>query len=579
MYSRYFSIEYSRPTICKILSLLLFFLPSKKLFILRLSIMEAFDCLALLKRAAVNTILNSFCDKNCSTGSIESAIINNNSSNKLVYVNVVNSSQEILQDLFGGNLPLISDQDYEAMCNKITTPFNYDRGEVKFYLPRIAEMIAAVFPNGRNRTFRGKNVVGLEQQIPSKCFSIPDFCFGMSLRAADIYLHFGIKQIDDLVEGIMQSCAYTLLTLIDRIELMRRDDIEYVAYCVASDGKHLAVAKVSVDFRKKIGKNVSISHSAEWCDLSIDPLVGPDGRQADGIRVLHGLLSLDPAKLGHLEGGTLVDGHILNAVLGKGGFSTVYAATPPVGEGQVVLKMCHFLPTVATDLETVNEPVMKELSVLQQLQAGACEHIPQLSPLQCAPDATFKWVSTLHVNLTLTEYLRGDNDMVNTAAARSLFAKGYLSQGLRAAVNHAHSKNIGHCDLQPENVTVNNRNPAVPIVVLIDWGLAGYLGDERHRESGSMEFYHDEIYTTDIYNTQHIIKPEHDIVAVDYVAVSVIRFDVKNSVFLAVPWKRKNTTLLQRVLLRAQYVQYYLAGQGDAPAEQEQEEEEVAGPT
>lgn len=89
-----------------------------------------------------------------------------------------------------------------------------------------------------------------------------------------------------------------------------------------------------------------------------------------------------------------------------------------------------------------------------------------------------------------------------------------------AAVAHAHTNLIVHCDLKPSNVLVRNDNR----VKLLDFGIAKFLEDEKHAADGTQLTREGERAMTPEYAAPEQLRGEPVTVGVDVYALGVLLY-------------------------------------------------------
>lgn len=161
---------------------------------------------------------------------------------------------------------------------------------------------------------------------------------------------------------------------------------------------------------------------------------------------------------GRLLAGTVVDGYKIEALLGRGGFAEVYAATTSGGE-RVAIKILHRLD------EQSRLRFERESNILSQV------HHPNFPKL-------LSFGSCGARPYVVTELMRGGNlPQKDREVAR------YLLKVI-SAVEELHRKGYVHRDIKPANIL--ERPDGEP--VLIDFGLAAPISEvDRAREALSEE--------------------------------------------------------------------------------------------
>ncbi|MEO8549218.1 MAG: serine/threonine-protein kinase [Kofleriaceae bacterium] len=175
--------------------------------------------------------------------------------------------------------------------------------------------------------------------------------------------------------------------------------------------------------------------------------------------------------------GTEVGEYVVEAVLGRGGFGTVYRASHPVIGKQVAIKV--LARKYAAD-PTVISRFAAEARAVNQIRHRNIIDIFQFSQLA---DGRHYYVMECLDGEPLDRYLAEHGPLTLAEALPILRAIG-------RALDAAHAKGIAHRDLKPENIFLARDPDGEQFPKLLDFGIAKLLGgddgDNRHRTATGM---------------------------------------------------------------------------------------------
>ncbi|MFT3691595.1 MAG: serine/threonine-protein kinase [Kofleriaceae bacterium] len=170
--------------------------------------------------------------------------------------------------------------------------------------------------------------------------------------------------------------------------------------------------------------------------------------------------------------GTMVGEYTIDAVLGRGGFGTVYRGVHPVIGKQVAIKV--LARKFAAD-EMVISRFAAEARAVNQINHHNIIDIFQFSQLA---DGRHYYIMECLEGETLDAYLKEHGPLALADAVPILRAIG-------RALDAAHAKGIAHRDLKPENIFLARDADGALFPKLLDFGIAKLLGDDsgdiRHR--------------------------------------------------------------------------------------------------
>ncbi len=164
--------------------------------------------------------------------------------------------------------------------------------------------------------------------------------------------------------------------------------------------------------------------------------------------------------------GRTISHYKIVAKLGEGGMGVVYKAEDTVLQRPVALK---FLPA-----RLASDPVAKQRFINEARAASALNH-PNICTIYAVEDAGDRpFIAMEFVDgQMLSQIISG----APLAISNILAIAGQIAEGL----NKAHSKNITHRDLKPDNVMVT----AEGLVKVMDFGLAKMKNQSKLTKSGS----------------------------------------------------------------------------------------------
>ncbi|HEY0254379.1 MAG TPA: serine/threonine-protein kinase, partial [Kofleriaceae bacterium] len=178
-----------------------------------------------------------------------------------------------------------------------------------------------------------------------------------------------------------------------------------------------------------------------------------------------------------LPTGTQVGEYVIDHVLGRGGFGTVYRCVHPVIGKQVAIKVLS--RTLSGD-EAMVSRFAAEARAVNQIKHRNIIDIFQFSTLA---DGRHYYVMECLEGETLDAYLKAHGRLSLAEALPILRAIG-------RALDAAHAKGIAHRDLKPENVFLATDSDGERVPKLLDFGIAKLFGDEtgdvRHRTATGM---------------------------------------------------------------------------------------------
>jgi serine/threonine-protein kinase len=165
------------------------------------------------------------------------------------------------------------------------------------------------------------------------------------------------------------------------------------------------------------------------------------------------------------ERGLFAGRYRIDSVLGTGGMGIVYAATHVELGLPVAIKIIH--PTLADSAEA-------RARFAIEARAGAALRSPHTIRVY---DAGQLGVSQSYV---VMERLEGTNLGALLQAKGALPVETAVEYVLQActALSEAHSIGVIHRDIKPENLFLAQSRNAAPLIKLLDFGIARWVGDE-----------------------------------------------------------------------------------------------------
>ena len=160
-----------------------------------------------------------------------------------------------------------------------------------------------------------------------------------------------------------------------------------------------------------------------------------------------------------LPAGSTVGEYVIEDVLGRGGFGTVYRAVQPVIGKRVAIKVLG--RKFSADGEMVSRFVAEARAVNQIRH----RHIIDIFSFGQLPDGRQYYVM---------EHLEGEPLDQHLAANGPLKLQSALPilRGIARALDAAHAKGVAHRDLKPENVFLARDDEGAPFPKLLDFGIA-----------------------------------------------------------------------------------------------------------
>lgn len=146
-------------------------------------------------------------------------------------------------------------------------------------------------------------------------------------------------------------------------------------------------------------------------------------------------------------------------VIGKGGMGTVYLCWDPYFRRQVAIKCMR--PHLR-DQKRSTKRFLKEARI-----AGSMAHPNIIAVYELAEGDPPYYVMPYCQGRSLKQLLANDTTAPAIATALRLFLQ------ICQAMNYAHSKNILHRDLKPDNILIGDFGE----LVIVDWGLAAVPGE------------------------------------------------------------------------------------------------------
>ncbi len=171
-------------------------------------------------------------------------------------------------------------------------------------------------------------------------------------------------------------------------------------------------------------------------------------------------------------GRTIADRYKIEAVLGRGGMSTVYQATDPNLKRTVAVKLIH--PHLSVDPEFVHR-FEQEAAAVARLRHP---NIIQVYDFDHDGDTYYM----------VLEYVPGQTLQAKLKSLNAVQQRFPLQQTIRImttmsdAVAYAHERSMIHRDLKPANVMLNLKEEPI----LMDFGVAKMLGEVHYTATGAI---------------------------------------------------------------------------------------------
>ena len=196
----------------------------------------------------------------------------------------------------------------------------------------------------------------------------------------------------------------------------------------------------------------------------------------------------------------------LDARIGTGGMSTVYRAFDQTLEGQVAIKLLH--RQIADDPDQL-ERFRREARAVAQLSHPHIVTVIDAGEEEGRPYIVFEYVQ----GETLKELIRREGPLdVDEAAAYAI--------EIARALGYAHSRNIVHRDVKPQNVLIDEEGSAK----ITDFGIARTLDEEGLTADGRV------LGTTDYVSPEqalgHPVTGQSDLYSLGIVLFEMLTGDV-----------------------------------------------------
>lgn len=183
-------------------------------------------------------------------------------------------------------------------------------------------------------------------------------------------------------------------------------------------------------------------------------------------------------------------------LIGEGGVKKVYKAYDTIVDRYIAL----------AELKQANTEIKREAFLREAQLTAQLDHPNIISIYDIADDsASEPWFSMeLKPGLNMKDWIEKQTDPIK---ARLPFLSHFLK--VCDAIDYAHSKNILHLDLKPENIQFGQHGE----VLVCDWGLGQMLNIEDqqdliHAGSEQMELFKDVTITGKIKGTPGFMAPE-----------------------------------------------------------------------
>jgi serine/threonine protein kinase len=198
-----------------------------------------------------------------------------------------------------------------------------------------------------------------------------------------------------------------------------------------------------------------------------------------------------------------IDHYIILKSLGKGGMGEVFLVQDPVCKRHVALKQIRG--------ELRSHAIMKERFLREARVAAGLIH-PSIVPIfsiDPSPEKTYYTMPYVEGE-TLKEILKQSCEEEKEGEIRHPIGSSILSLtriflSVCEAIAYTHSKKIVHRDLKPDNIIIGKYGE----VLLLDWGLADFIGaTENFKESELEEEHADLTSPGKVPGTLNYIAPE-----------------------------------------------------------------------
>lgn len=214
--------------------------------------------------------------------------------------------------------------------------------------------------------------------------------------------------------------------------------------------------------------------------------------------------------------------------LGKGGMGEVFLAYDPVCEREVALKLMR--------AEWVGKGGMKERFLKEARIAAQLSH-PSIIPIYAIHEneaGSFYTMPQIEGE-TLKSILR--TPLHPTRASIPALMRIFLN--ICSAIAYAHSRKIVHRDLKPENIIIGKYGE----VILLDWGLAEYLGETKELQGA--------IPGTIAYMAPELAFGENASIQTDIYSLGVILYQL---LALRLPFHRNSLKEFRRSFIREEVI-------------------------
>ncbi len=172
--------------------------------------------------------------------------------------------------------------------------------------------------------------------------------------------------------------------------------------------------------------------------------------------------------------GRVLDGRYrIKAQLGTGGVGAVYAGEHVETNRPVAIKVLH---SAFAKTGTFRQRFEREARSASRLSHPGCVSILDFGRVQRVEPECEKLLATPYL---VMEFVKGTllldrMDQGKMPAAEALM----VARGVLSALRHAHGLNIVHRDVKPSNIMLASSGETVPLVKLLDFGLAKDTGQD-----------------------------------------------------------------------------------------------------